>query len=320
MTSRPIRRLVRGALSHQARATRSTAVTVALTISAIILSGCAALNQPTPTASSDGKLQVVASISNWADIAHEIGGDLIDVKAIISDPNKDPHSYEASARDQLSVNQADLVIVNGFGYDDFASKMVAASNNPNKAFTIATSVHWATMLTKSPNQHIWYNLSITSQASQALAKKFESIDPANASVYEANEQAFLASIGGLIDTAAKLAKITKGYKYFATESVADDLLNLAGFVDKTPKAFSDAIENETDVPPAAMQQALDLIKNHKIDYLVLNKQTSNSQIDRLTAAARDAEVRAVAFSELLPANTTYLGWMAANLRTLNPGM
>jgi zinc/manganese transport system substrate-binding protein len=301
-------------------AIRATAAIAAIAISAINLSGCAALKDPTPTTSADGKLHVVASISNWADIAAQIGGDLIDVQAIISDPNRDPHSYEATPRDQLAVDKADLVIVNGNGYDDFATKMVAASNNKNKMFNIFTSVQWGTMMTKSPNQHIWFNLAITNQASEVLAKKFEAMDPGHASVYQANQQAFSAALGKVIDTAASLAKITNGYKYFATEPIANDLLDVSGFVDQTPKAFSDAIENETDVPPATMQASIDMIKGHEIDYLVLNKQTSNVQVEKLVAVARDAEVRKVSFSELLPANTTYIAWMTANLKTLNPGM
>lgn len=299
---------------------RATAVIAALAISAINLSGCAALNEPTPTASPDGKLHVVTSISNWADIAHEIGGDFVDVQAIISDPNKDPHSYEATPRDQLAVNQADLVIANGLGYDDFVIKMVDASNNKRKLFNLGTSLHWATMMTQGPNQHIWFNLPMVNQATQLLSAKFSALDPKNTSIYDANAAAFMAELGKVMDQQAGLAKITKGYKYFATEPIADELLNGAAFIDVTPKAFSDAIENETDVPPATMQASIDMIKGHEIDYLVLNKQTSNAQVEKLVAAARDAEVRSVSFSELLPANTTYIAWMTANLKTLNPGM
>jgi zinc/manganese transport system substrate-binding protein len=306
--------------SSMSRTTRATVLLAALAISVLNLSGCAASNEPTPTASSDGKLHVVASISNWADIAKQIGGDYVDVTSIISDPNKDPHSYEATPRDQLAVDKADLVIVNGNGYDDFATKMVAASDNKNKMFNIFTSVHWGTLMTKAPNQHIWFNLAITNQASQALAKKFEAMDPSNASIYQANQEAFSAALGKVIDTAASLAKITKGYKYFATEPIANDLLNSAGFVDQTPKAFSDAIENETDVPPTTMQASLEMIKSKQIDYLVLNQQTSNAQVEKLVSAAREASVKTVSFSELLPENTTYIAWMTANLKTLNPGM
>jgi zinc/manganese transport system substrate-binding protein len=300
-------------------AIRATAVIAAIAISAINLSGCAAVGEPNPGASSDGKLHIVASISNWAEIAKEIGGDLADVTATVSDPNKDPHSYEATPRDQLAVNQADLVIANGLGYDDVATKMVAASNDKNKLFNLGTALHWATMLTRGPNPHIWFNLPMVNQATQLLSAKFSALDPKNASTYDANAAAFMAELGKVMDQQAALAKITKGYKYFATEPIADELLNGAGFIDVTPKAFSDAIENETDVPPAAMQTSLELIKNHQIDFLVLNKQTSNAQVEKLVSAARDAEVRTVLFSELLPAGLTYIEWMTANIKTLNPG-
>lgn len=299
---------------------RATAVIAALAISAINLSGCTAPKEPTPTASSDGKLHVVTSISNWGDIAHEIGGDFVDVQAIISDPNKDPHSYEATPRDQLAVNLADLVIANGLGYDDFVIKMVDASINKRKLFNLGTSLHWATMMTQGPNQHIWFNLPMVKQASEIVAAKFSALDPSHSADYASNLRTFDTSIGKLLDQAVALAKITKGYKYFATEPIANDLLDASGFVDQTPKAFSDAIENETDVPPATMQASIDMIKGHEIDYLVLNKQTSNAQVEKLVAVARDAEVRTVSFSELLPANTTYIAWMTANLKTLNPGM
>lgn len=322
MTSNPITRPIRSSLS---RAARATAVIAALAISAINLSGCAASNEPTPTptASSAGKLQVVASISNWADIAHEIGGELIDVSSIVSDPNKDPHSYEATPRDQLAVNEADLVIVNGSGYDDFATKLVAASPTPAKLFDISKQTKLTELLhvdAASINPHIWFNFSVTLKAAELLAARLGELDPAHAETYNGNAIAFGSKMATLTAAAADLKTVTKGYKFLAPEPIANYLLAEAGFTDLTPKALASAVENESDIPPTAMQQALDLIKNHKIDYIVLNKQTSSSQIEKLVSAARDAEVRAVAFAELLPANTSYIAWMTANLKTLNPGM
>jgi zinc/manganese transport system substrate-binding protein len=294
-----------------------------LAISAINLSGCAASNEPTPTASADGKLHVVASISNWADIAHEIGGDLIDVTALVSDSNKDPHSYEATPRDQLAINKADLVVVNGSGYDDFASKLVASSPTPTKLFDISKQTKLTELLnvdSASVNPHIWFNFSVTTKAAELLAAKFGELDPAHAEIYKGNFIAFGSKMATLGSTASALKIVTKGYKFLAPEPIANYLLAEVGFTDLTPKSLAAAVENEADIPPAAMQEALDLIKNHKIDYIVLNKQTSNAQIEKLVAAALEAEVRAVAFAELLPANTTYIAWMTANLKTLNPGM
>lgn len=278
------------------------------------LTACSA-SVPNPPA--DGKVQIVASISNWGEIAKEIGGSNVDVTNLISDPSKDPHSYEATVRDQLEVNNASLVIVNGAGYDDFALKLIGASKDANKGLNIYNTIGDAS--NSSANQHVWYNLLSVAKAADAIAKRLILIDAKNESSYITNEKNFLAGLELVTNKAAELGKVTSGYKFFATEPIANDLLQTAGFVNETPKAFTDAIENETDVSPAVMQQSIDLIQQHKIDYLVVNSQTENAQIQKLITAARDFDVRAVMISEILPLGQTYLQWMTATLTTLNPG-
>ena len=114
--------------------------------------------------------------------------------------------------------------------------------------------------------------------------------------------------------------VVQGMSAFTTEPLADLLLANLGFDNKTPAEFAEAIENETDVPAQVMQQSLALITQQKVDYLVINSQTTNAQVDQLIEAARNAGVRAVVLSELLPDGEDYFSWMSANLKTLNPGM
>ena len=66
-----------------------------------------------------GVVKVLATTNVWGDIAKQLGGDWVEVTVILDDPMQDPHSYEASARDQLAVNDAELIVMNGGGYDDF---------------------------------------------------------------------------------------------------------------------------------------------------------------------------------------------------------
>ncbi|HYP73588.1 MAG TPA: zinc ABC transporter substrate-binding protein, partial [Microbacterium sp.] len=100
---------------------RILAPVVVLAASALALAGCAASASP---AASDGKIAVVASTNVYGDIAAAIGGDLVDVTSIIDSVAQDPHSYEASARDQLTVSRADLIIENGGGYDAFMDTLI----------------------------------------------------------------------------------------------------------------------------------------------------------------------------------------------------
>jgi len=281
--------------------------------SLIALTGCATA-EPQPT-STDGKLQIVASTNVWGDIAEQVGGDLVEVTSIIDNASKDPHSYEATARDQLAVKNADLIVANGGGYDDFIDTLAKAAGNENiiYATNAETAVDWTV------NEHVWFSVAGVDEVATAIGVELAKADAENASVYEQNEAAFGEKIAALTLEVQNLKTITNGYTYFSTEPLALWLLADLGFKDLTPADFSDAIENETDVSPLAMQDSLDLINSGQVKYLVINLQTENSQTQQIIDAARDSEVRAVVLTEVLPEGTTYIQWMTANLKTLNPG-
>ena len=285
-----------------------------LKLVAIALTALLALAGCSPAQAPSGKFQIVASTNVWGDVAKQVGGDLVEVTSIIDNENKDPHSYEASARDQLAVEKANLVIANGAGYDDFIEKLAQAAGN-KQLFRVNTSV---TAVSWQDNEHLWYSISAVGETAYALAETLGSVDPNNSAKYLDNANNFIDELTQLATRYGELRKVTDGYTYFATEPIADWLMGDLGFVNKTPKAFSDAIENETDVPPAAMNEALSLIKNNKVKYLVINAQTENAQIKQIVNAASAAGVRAVVLGEVLPKDTNYLQWMTNNLRSINP--
>lgn len=283
---------------------------IALALTAVLaLSGCASPSEP-----DSGKFQIVASTNVWGDIAKSVGGDLVEVTSIIDDANKDPHSYEATARDQLAVEKADLIIANGGGYDDFIEKLSEAAGNKSmfRVSSAVTAVAW------QENEHLWYSISAVGEASYALAETLGALDPNNSAAYLTNADKLVDGLTGVAAIYGEVRKLTEGYTYFGTEPLADWLLADLGFVNRTPAEFSEAIENETDVPPSVMKESLDLINGGKIKYLVINPQTQNSQVQQIVDAARDAGVRAVMLSEVMPAGATYVEWMGNNLITLDP--
>jgi zinc/manganese transport system substrate-binding protein len=283
---------------------------IALALTAVLaLSGCAS-----PTEPDSGKFQIVASTNVWGDIAKSVGGDLVEVTSIIDDANKDPHSYEATARDQLAVEKADLVIANGGGYDDFIETLSEAAGNKSmfRVSSAVTAVAW------QENEHLWYSISAVGEVAYALAETFGSLDPNNSAAYLTNADKLVEGLTGVAGVYGEVRKYTEGFTYFGTEPLAAWLMQDLGFVNKTPEEFSEAIENETDVPPSVMKESLDLIKSGEIKYLVINSQTENSQVQMIIDAASEAGVRAVVLSEVLPEGTNYVEWMGNNLITLDP--
>jgi zinc/manganese transport system substrate-binding protein len=106
-------------MRNRTRFLATTAVATALGLSVV---GCTP-----PNTSETAGLSIVASTNVWGDVAQSIAGDNATVTSIITSSVQDPHSYEASARDQLAISNADLVIENGGGYDPFIDALVAAS-------------------------------------------------------------------------------------------------------------------------------------------------------------------------------------------------
>ena len=96
----------------------------------LVLAGCGA--GEAQSEGSGDKLNVVTSTNVYADLAAQVAGDAADVEPIISDASKDPHDYEATSNDQLKLSKADVVIVNGGGYDAFMTTMLEAADKDPK--------------------------------------------------------------------------------------------------------------------------------------------------------------------------------------------
>lgn len=107
---------------------KKPAAALALASAAVLaLAGCTAATSAAEDSGS-GTVQVVASTSVYGSLAEQIGGERVDVTSIITSASQDPHSYEASARDRLAVQKADLVIENGGGYDGFIDDLLEGAD------------------------------------------------------------------------------------------------------------------------------------------------------------------------------------------------
>ena len=270
-----------------------------IAISALALAGCSA------PAQDDGLVHIVASTSVWGDIASQIAGDRASVTSFIDGPDVDPHSFEASARDQLAIADADLVIENGGGYDPFMDSLVDASGT---GATVLNAFDASEL--PGPNEHVWYSLIGTVKVVAKVVDELSILDPAHAADYAANGDTLTEAIEGLETRANTMA--TEG-DVAVTEPVPVYLLQSVGLTNATPEDFTEAIEEGNDVPPLAMQETLALLADKKVRLLAYNSQTASPETERVRAAADDAGVPVVEFTETLPAGADYVSWMTANL-------
>lgn len=266
-----------------------------------------------------GPVQVVAATNVWGDVVKQIGGDHVEVTSIITDPSADPHSFQSSPRNQLALSSAQLIVENGGGYDDFMQTMVSAAGTGAPVIT-AVDASGVTPQDGELNEHVWYDLPGTIKVADKVAAELASIDPANAGTYQANSAAFDQAVNDLIAQAEAIKAAHDGAPVAITEPVPVYLLETAGLTNVTPAEFSEAIENETDVPATVMDQTLQLFRDKQVSVLVYNEQTTGPQTEQVLAAAKANGIPTVPVTETLPAGQDYLSWMKSNIQALSQAL
>ena len=296
--------------------------------------------QPSPTLTREGEtgaIQVATSTNVWASVVEILGGEWVEVTAIIDDPLQDPHSYEASARDQLTLSEAELVIANGGGYDEFVGQLLAALDGERIFLELVEGEH--SHLGEEDhsdehadedhadeghsdehdhgNEHIWYDIHAVEEASEMIVEAITELRPESFDQVNQNFDFFMAELENLEIRLEALREKALGLGFIATEGVGNLLLDEAGFINQTPEALADAIEEEREVPAAALRQAEDLISGKVVSLVVVNEQQLDQVSDLLVEAANAAGVPVVELSELIAEpGMDYLDWMASILDQL----
>ncbi|NQX12453.1 zinc ABC transporter substrate-binding protein [Microbacteriaceae bacterium VKM Ac-2855] len=284
---------------------------------ALILSACSGSTSGTATDDS-GPIRVVASTNVYGDLVSSVGGALVDVTSVIDSPDKDPHEYEADARTQLAVSKAQLIVENGGGYDDFIGTMVDASKSTAPVIN-ASDVSGYDQEGEF-NEHVWYDLPTVTAVVADIASELSTIDPANAERYTQNADELTQSIASLSTRVQELRGSVAGTGIAITEPVPLYLLEALGLDNKTPEAFSEAVEEDSDVAASVLEETLALFEQRQVAALVYNEQTTGAQTDAVLDAAKKAGIPAVPVTETLPADLHYVDWMNANLDAITEAL
>ncbi|MBB4687822.1 metal ABC transporter solute-binding protein, Zn/Mn family [Amycolatopsis jiangsuensis] len=297
------------------RRTRAV-LAAASALSVLALGACSGTSSDdsgsSPAAGAGDRVKVVAATDVWGSVVSAVGGDQVQVTSIIDDPSADPHSYETTADDALAAKDAKLTLANGGGYDDFFTKLTEQSTDAKKlvAYDIAA--------TGDENEHVWYDLPGVEKVADQVAAALGEIQPAGKQTFDDNAKAFKGQLDGLIAKAGEVGTAHPGSKVVVTEPVAHYLLQSAKLGDATPKAFSDAVENETDVPADAVAQFTQLIKGKQVQALVNNVQTTTPLTEQAVGDAKAAGVPVVDVAETLPAGVKgYIDWMTKEVDSLS---
>ena len=321
------RRMVSGPVAVPTAAALAVALVLAgaLAIAAVLaaaggVSG-ASPRHPSAAAARHGSGAAIAAVgaeNQYANVISQIGGRFVKVTAIMSNPNTDPHEFEASPSVARAVATARLVVQNGLGYDSFMGTLESASpSSGRKVIDVQTLLR---LPDGTRNPHLWYDPSTMPKVAAAVAKDLGELEPSHRSVFERNLRRFDRSLEPWRAAIAALEKRFAGAPVATTEPVADDLLAAAGLVDRTPFAFQAAIMNGVDPSPQSVSTEQSLLKG-RVKVLVYNEQVTNTVTQSLLAIARAHHVPIVGVYETMPTpGYDYQSWMTAEVHALTAAL
>ncbi len=167
----------------------------------LVVAGCGG-GSSTASASSEGKISAVGAENEYADVIEQIGGKYVDVSAVESDPNTDPHTFEASASVAQQVSGADVLVENGVGYDSYMEKIESASSSSSRK--VINVQELLGLPDSTANPHLWYKPETMPAVAKQLVADFSELQPAHKAYFEANLKKFEASLEALAGRPGRL--------------------------------------------------------------------------------------------------------------------
>ena len=153
------------------------------------------------------------------------------------------------------------------------------------------------------------------KTAQYLADKLSKQDPSHKKEYQANAQKYITSLKPVTDLVSQLKKHANNQSVAQTEPVFEYMLTALGYK-VMDTDFSEAIEEGNDPSPATLTNLRAAITNHKIAFLVNNKQTTSSTVSTIVNLAKDNNVPVINVTETIPRNEHYVSWKVAELKQI----
>ncbi len=285
-----------------------------------VLSALAPMAAATPASAAQAPkvLRVVAAEDFWGSLAAQLGGRMVRVTSIVTDPNADPHEYESNPADARLFAAADLVIVNGAGYDTWAGKLLAAQPRPGRrVLDVASLLH----VPHGANPHLWYDPPDVAAVVNAISADYSAMVPTERAYFVTRHSAVESALAGYRSELAALRARYAGTPVGSTESIFVYLARDLGLRLVTPPAFMDAVSEGVDPPIDTLVTVQHQIDSHQLAVLIYNTQTVTPLTDGLVAAARARHIPVVPVSEtMVPPTTTFQRWMVGELDRLGAAL
>lgn len=249
--------------------------------------------------------KILTTTNTYYEPVKAIVGNKYEVEPIIKSTAVDPHDYKPTTKVSKQIAGTPLVVANGLGYDDWVNDIVEANNMQDSKLSLGEDV-----LHKKDgaNEHLWFSVKNVKKLSKTIYERASEMDKLNKKTYKKNYQAYSKKLDKLIDKEQQIKQTTNGQKAYVTEPLPDYLLKDLG-ISVQDNHFAKAIEDGTDPSIKDVQEIQSGLKNHKVDYLIVNKQVTSGVIKKLIKTAKENNVKIITLTETLPRSVGYYKYM-----------
>ena len=293
---------------------RFLTLAVVVPLGAVLLaSGCS--SAAAGASDPGGKIVAVGAENEYANVIQQVGGKYVQVSAIMSNPNTDPHTFEASASVARLVSSAQLVVQNGVGYDGFMNTIENAAPNSGRKVIVVQNL--LGLPDSTPNPHLWYSPRTMPAVAKAVAADLSKMQPAHAGYFAANLRTFDTSLQPWYQAIAKFKAAYPGTPVAVTEPVGDYMLQAIGAKILTPFTLQADIMNGVDPSPQDVSLENGLFSGHKVKVFVYNQQVTDSLTASFLSQARKDGIPVVGVYETMPTpGYDYQSWMVAEVQAM----
>ena len=278
---------------------------------AILLLGLAASAQP-----AGSPVRIVAAENFYGDVAQQIGGPTVMVTSILSNPDQDPHLFEASPSVARDISAARIVVYSGIDYDPWMEKLLDASRSSHRrAIVVAPLAAGKT----GDNPHVWYDTQTMLAYAAVLTEVLAADDPANAAGFRQRLAQFQASIQPIQAKIATLRDRLAGTPVTATEPIFGYMLAALGMPSRN-QSFQLSVMNNTEPSASDVAAFENDLKTHQVKLLIYNSQATDPTAERMQAIAKTAGVPVVGATETEPPGKNYQAWMTTELDAVDQAL
>jgi zinc/manganese transport system substrate-binding protein len=278
-------------------------IVLAACLAAVLAAGCSS-DEPSGSggaAAQGAVLNVVATTTQVADFAHNVGGDKVKVTSLLK-PNVDAHDFEPSPADLDAVAHADVVLRNGVGLDAWLDDTVESSGFQGPVVDTSQGVtlreggpgHEEEAEGGEHDPHIWQNPRNARIMVANIERALAQADPAAAATFKANLDAYT---GQLRDLDAEVQRQIDG---LANKKLVTNHDAFAYYIDRYGLEFVGSIipsfDTSAELSARSLQDLVARIRTTKVKAIF-----SETSLPPRTAEtiAREAGVRVVVGEDAL---------------------